>query len=194
MTVSGGDAEQPPRPEEGVADETAGEQPAQGGKELVPVGQAQGEPPKQEDKRGLNKLRIAGYALLVVAVLAALVPILGLASDQREGDTSAQPKPAAEQTTTSSAKKSAEKSAEKPAKKPRTSSSAERTKSKSSASRTPSRSGAESAGIGPVIDPETTERAESEEARRKLVVGGVAVGLLLIVLWGRRVRSAKSKQ
>ncbi|MFO7193547.1 MAG: hypothetical protein DIU77_015000, partial [Thermocrispum agreste] len=138
--------------------------------------------------------RIAGYALLVVAVLAALVPILGLASDQREGDTSAQPKPAAEQTTTSSAKKSAEKSAEKPAKKPRTSSSAERTKSKSSASRTPSRSGAESAGIGPVIDPETTERAESEEARRKLVVGGVAVGLLLIVLWGRRVRSAKSKQ
>jgi hypothetical protein len=45
---------------------------------------------------------------------------------------------------------------------------------------------------GPVL-PETA-RVDSQQWKNKLIAGGVAVVLLLLVLWGRRVRSHKRKK
>lgn len=47
---------------------------------------------------------------------------------------------------------------------------------------------------GPTLDPEKSERANSERAQNKTVVGIIAGVLLLIVLWGRRVRGKRNKQ
>jgi hypothetical protein len=44
---------------------------------------------------------------------------------------------------------------------------------------------------GPALDPARTAQADSQKTKNKLIAGGVAVVLLLIVIWGRRVRSHK---
>lgn len=46
---------------------------------------------------------------------------------------------------------------------------------------------------GPVLDPSQTDKANSEKTKNKLIAGLVAVVLLAIVIWGRRVRSKKAK-
>jgi hypothetical protein len=47
---------------------------------------------------------------------------------------------------------------------------------------------------GPVLDPAQTSKADQEKSRNKLIAGGVAIVLLLIVLYGRRVRAKKRKK
>ena len=47
---------------------------------------------------------------------------------------------------------------------------------------------------GPLLDPAETARVNSQQTKNKLIAGGVAVVLLLLVLWGRRVRSHKQKK
>ena len=47
---------------------------------------------------------------------------------------------------------------------------------------------------GPVLDPAETDKANSEKTKNKLVAGGVAVVLLGIVVWGRRIRTKKRKK
>lgn len=185
------------RPDAGSRPPEAAQQPAAGERAPIQPPKPSAPQPAQapgggKERRSINKLRVAGYALLVVAVLAALVPILGLASDQQSSSSQAA-RQAAEQTTTTTtrSKENTEKSA---TRKPRASTSATRSKPASSTTRKSREPAADTAGLGPIITDEATERAEAEQARRKLIVGGVAVGLLLIVLWGRRVRAAKSKQ
>jgi hypothetical protein len=46
---------------------------------------------------------------------------------------------------------------------------------------------------GPVLDPAQTDKANTEKTKNKLVAGLVAVVLLGIVIWGRRIRSKKTK-
>jgi hypothetical protein len=46
---------------------------------------------------------------------------------------------------------------------------------------------------GPVLDPAQTDKANTEKTKNKLIAGVVAVALLAIVIWGRRVRSKKAK-
>jgi hypothetical protein len=46
---------------------------------------------------------------------------------------------------------------------------------------------------GPVLDPAQTDKANTEKTKNKLIAGLVAVVLLGIVIWGRRVRSKKAK-
>ncbi|MFJ1761916.1 hypothetical protein ACIOD2_16455 [Amycolatopsis sp. NPDC088138] len=47
---------------------------------------------------------------------------------------------------------------------------------------------------GPVLDPAQTDKANTEKTKNKLVAGLVAVVLLGIVIWGRRIRSKKAKK
>lgn len=47
---------------------------------------------------------------------------------------------------------------------------------------------------GPVLDPAQTDKANSEKTKNKLIAGVVAVVLLGIVVWGRRIRSKKAKK
>ncbi|WP_329052119.1 hypothetical protein OG738_06695 [Amycolatopsis sp. NBC_01488] len=46
---------------------------------------------------------------------------------------------------------------------------------------------------GPVLDPAQTDKANSQKTKNKLIAGVVAVALLAIVIWGRRIRSKKAK-
>lgn len=46
---------------------------------------------------------------------------------------------------------------------------------------------------GPVLDPAQTDKANAEKTKTKLIAGLVAVLLLGIVVWGRRIRSKKAK-
>ncbi|SFW44001.1 hypothetical protein [Amycolatopsis australiensis] len=46
---------------------------------------------------------------------------------------------------------------------------------------------------GPVLDPAQTDKANSEKTKNKLIAGVVAVVLLAIVIWGRRIRSKRAK-
>lgn len=46
---------------------------------------------------------------------------------------------------------------------------------------------------GPVLDPAQTDKANTEKTKNKLIAGVVAVALLAIVIWGRRIRSKKTK-
>ena len=46
---------------------------------------------------------------------------------------------------------------------------------------------------GPVLDPAQTDKANSEKTKNKLIAGAIAVGLLGIVIWGRRIRSKRAK-
>lgn len=46
---------------------------------------------------------------------------------------------------------------------------------------------------GPVLDPAQTDKANSEKTKNKLIAGLIAVVLLGIVIWGRRIRSKKAK-
>lgn len=184
MTVNGGDGEQPPEPG------GAQPEPPQGPQEhpVTANGAVPAEQSAQEDgKRKVSPLRIAGYALLVVAVLAALVPILGLAAETPnapERTTSADAsRVAAEQTTT-----------RKTTKKPPASKAKEKKKPSSNKSRKPKRSSPADAEVGPVIDSETNEQADATQTKRKLIVGGVALGLLVLVFWGRRARSVRRRK
>ncbi len=47
---------------------------------------------------------------------------------------------------------------------------------------------------GPVLDPAQTDKANTEKTKNKLIAGVVAVALLAIVIWGRRIRSKKAKK
>jgi hypothetical protein len=47
---------------------------------------------------------------------------------------------------------------------------------------------------GPVLDPAQTDKANTEKTKNKLIAGLVAVVLLAIVIWGRRIRSKKAKK
>ncbi|MGH3433798.1 MAG: hypothetical protein ACRDQB_13275 [Thermocrispum sp.] len=127
-----------------------------------------------DEQRKVRKLRVAGYALLVVAVLAALVPVLGLAAEAPSTPerAAAESSNAAEQTTTKKTRQPRASKAEK---------------------KQPKRTSAEPEQVGPVIDTDSNERADAAQTRRKLIVGGVALGLLVIVLWGRRARSLRRK-
>ena len=44
---------------------------------------------------------------------------------------------------------------------------------------------------GPTIDPAESERANSAKTRTNFIVGGIALVLLLTVIWGRRVRTKR---
>lgn len=46
---------------------------------------------------------------------------------------------------------------------------------------------------GPVIDPAQTDKANSQKTKNKLIAGLIAVVLLGIVIWGRRIRSKRAK-
>ncbi|MQA08557.1 MAG: hypothetical protein GEU98_08380 [Pseudonocardiaceae bacterium] len=47
---------------------------------------------------------------------------------------------------------------------------------------------------GPRIDPDDNAQADSDLAQRKIVIGCIAAGLVLIVLYGRHVRKKRRKQ
>ncbi|MDT7725274.1 MAG: hypothetical protein QOI21_1850 [Actinomycetota bacterium] len=47
---------------------------------------------------------------------------------------------------------------------------------------------------GPVLDPAQTAEADAATTKNKLIAGGVAVVLLLLVLWGRKVRKKKPEK
>ncbi|MEC3981585.1 hypothetical protein [Amycolatopsis sp. H20-H5] len=47
---------------------------------------------------------------------------------------------------------------------------------------------------GPVLSPSETDKADTEKTKNKLIAGGVAIVLLLLVIWGRRMRSSKRKK
>lgn len=47
---------------------------------------------------------------------------------------------------------------------------------------------------GPVLDPAQTDKANAEKTKNKLIAGGVAIVLLLLVIWGRKTRSSKRKK
>lgn len=173
MTVNGGDGEQSP---------TAG-----GARPEPPQGPQEQPVAQEQDKREVRPLRIAGYALLVVAVLAALVPILGLAAETPGTDrttTAAESRRVSEEQTT----------IRKTPAKPKASKAKEKKKPSSSTKRKPKRSRSAEPEQGPVIDSDSTEQADATQTKQKLIYGGVALGLLLIVLWGRRVRSAGKRK
>ncbi|MEU4251888.1 hypothetical protein AB0F15_31170 [Amycolatopsis sp. NPDC026612] len=46
---------------------------------------------------------------------------------------------------------------------------------------------------GPVLDPAQTDKANTEKTKNKLIAGLIAVVLLAIVIWGRKIRSKKAK-
>ncbi|KDN18347.1 hypothetical protein [Amycolatopsis rifamycinica] len=46
---------------------------------------------------------------------------------------------------------------------------------------------------GPVLDPAQTDRANTEKTKNKLIAGLLAVALLGIVIWGRKIRSKRAK-
>lgn len=172
MSVTGGDGAQPP---EGNGRPPA--EPGQGPEERP-------EKPAAKPDGGVSRMRVVGYALLVVAVLAALVPILGLAAEapsspQRQAAESSR---VAEQTTTR--KTTTTKKPSQTTKKKKTS-----TKPKSSRKKT-----SEPAVVGPKINSDSNEQADTMLTRRKLVVGGIALGLLVIVIWGRRARNVRRKK
>lgn len=50
------------------------------------------------------------------------------------------------------------------------------------------------ANPGPVIDPAQTDKANSEKTKNKLIAGLIAVVLLGIVIWGRKIRSKRAKK
>jgi hypothetical protein len=47
---------------------------------------------------------------------------------------------------------------------------------------------------GPVLDPAETDKANNEKTKNKLIAGLVAVILLGIVIWGRRIRAKRAKK
>lgn len=144
-------------------------------------------PVAQDGERRRSPLRWAAVACFVVAVLAALVPILGLAGSS--GDSSADPQrstPVAEQTTTSSPSKTATTT-----KKKKADADKKKTTTKRKPSATKSR---DNAGEIDAIDPDITARADSEKLKSKLIVGGAAVALVGLVIFGRRARSASAKR
>jgi hypothetical protein len=47
---------------------------------------------------------------------------------------------------------------------------------------------------GPVLNPAGTTEADAQKSKNKLIAGGVAIVLLLLVLWGRRLRNPKPKK
>ncbi|MEQ0563905.1 hypothetical protein ABJI51_32905 [Amycolatopsis sp. NEAU-NG30] len=46
---------------------------------------------------------------------------------------------------------------------------------------------------GPVLDPAQTDKANSQKTKNKLIAGLLAVVLLAIVIYGRKMRSKKAK-
>ncbi|MGH3520667.1 MAG: hypothetical protein ACRDQ7_25500 [Haloechinothrix sp.] len=109
----------------------------------------------------MTKLRGLALTLLLLGVLCALVPILGLAGP---AEVAVSGSPA---TATPPSPVSMHQPQEPPA-----------------------RSDREPAQVepGPVIDPENSERANNERVKNKFIVGAATVLLLGIVIWGRRVR------
>lgn len=131
----------------------------------------------------MTALRWVGLSLLLVAVLAALVPVLGFAGPN---EVAVQGKPVAAAATSVAMKKAEDQAAQ-----------ARPTKAKAPAKKAqpkktqPEKTSEPKAEDGPVIDPETSERANSDKQRRKLVVGGIALGLGIVVVFGRRARSKR---
>ncbi|MGH3450869.1 MAG: hypothetical protein ACRDQW_09080 [Haloechinothrix sp.] len=120
----------------------------------------------------MTKLRGLALTLLLVGVLCALVPVLGLSGPAEiavpgRPATAAKPSPV---------------SLHKPQE-------PERRKAPERADPQPSQP-----EPGPRIDPEDNERANSERTKNKLIVGGVSVVLLGVVVWGRRVRSHRRQK
>ncbi|GAB3153838.1 hypothetical protein [Amycolatopsis sp. NPDC004378] len=46
---------------------------------------------------------------------------------------------------------------------------------------------------GPVLDPAQTDKANTQKTKNKLIAGLIAVVLLGVVIWGRRIRSKRAK-
>ena len=44
---------------------------------------------------------------------------------------------------------------------------------------------------GPKLDPEESAKADSDRTKKNFIVGGIALVLLLTVIWGRRVRTKR---
>lgn len=157
-----------------------GEQPPTG--EQPPVVPPLPDKPVRPDESKMSILRKVGYGLLVVAVLAALVPIIGLASDDSGPPARTAAGPSAQKTTekpTTTTKSSKKPAKALPSRKPKSSK---------------ARKSTPAAEEGPEINSENNERADTEITRSKVVVGGIAAGLLVIVIWGRRVRSVRRKK
>lgn len=128
----------------------------------------------------MTALRGVGLSLLLVAVLAALVPVLGLAGPS---EVAVRGKPVAATATSVAVKKTEDMAQPTKTKAP---------KKTTAPKKTPQPKTSEpKAADGPVIDPETNERANSDKQRRKLIVGGVALGLGIVVVFGRRARSKR---
>lgn len=126
----------------------------------------------QDGEGSITKLRAVAYALLAIAVIAAAVPLLGLAADEepvasKPVTTTATSVAATQPATTS--KKTTEKTRE-----------------------TTAQAAEQTAQPGPDLD-ERRDQANSELRRNKLIVGGAAAALFGLVLWGRRIRSKRRK-
>lgn len=141
----------------------------------------------------MTKLRGVACALFLVSVLAALVPILGLAGPT-EIAVSGEPI-AAESSPVAVEEEAAkqERAAQLREKREAAKKAAERQAKKRAAEQRETTTPPE-APQGPKINPEDNERANSERAKNKLVVGGIAVGLLAFVVWGHRLRSKRHRK
>lgn len=125
----------------------------------------------------MTKLRGLAVTLLLVGVVCALVPILGLAGPAEVAVpgspmTEARPSPVSMH-------------------KPQEPQARPVPEKKAPAQSTPTPTQGQP---GPLIDPENNERADSERTKNKLIVGAVTVALLGIVVWGRRIRSHRRKK
>lgn len=120
----------------------------------------------------MTKLRGVGLTLLLVGVICALVPILGLAGPDQvtvsgSPNTAAQPSPVSMHRPQAPAPQTA---------------------------KTPAQPKPDQVDPGPLIDPGDSERANAEKTQNKLIVAGITVFLLAVVVWGRRIRSQRRKK
>ncbi|WP_157362413.1 hypothetical protein [Haloechinothrix halophila] len=123
----------------------------------------------------MTKLRGVALTLVFGGIAAALVPAFGVAGPTQ---VSVVGQPVAAVATTTDTKA---------AKPDKAQQAKETTQQRKQPTASPSRT---AQGDGPNIN-ERKKQANDELRQNKLVVGGVAVVLLLIVLWGRRVRSKR---
>lgn len=145
----------------------------------------------------MTKLRGVAYALLLVSVLAALVPVLGLAGPSQvtvsgnpvaaaSSPVAVRREQSADQRAKASEAREQKQQAQEKARKARE----EAEKRVAQKTKTPEPSQAPS---GPDLNREV-EEADAATAKSKLIVGGIAVVLGAIVFFGHRARSASRRK